>query len=803
MKNQNGRSVTAADLRLQAETMARENAPRLPEDLETMSPEAIRQALHELRVYQIELEMQNEELRRAQRELDEVRIRYFDLYDLAPVGYCTIGENGLIQEANLTIASLLGVTRNDLVKSLVSPFIIKEDQDIYYKFFIRLFQTDAPQECELRMVKKDGTEFWAHLAATTAQDADGYAVCRMVLGDITARKLAEESLLAGAEKFRTLAELAPVGIYLTDPAGNCEYANPAWCKMAGMTQAEALGQGWINGLHPEDRARIFASWQAMVSARTRWELEYRFLNRDGGVTVVYGLATPQHDASGRIVRYVGVNTDITERKQAESEVLLYRNHLEELVALRTVELVESRDQAQAANRAKSIFLANMSHELRTPLTAVLGFSEIVSLDPAIPSRARENLLIVLRSGEHLLALINDILDLAKIDAGRVEIELHDVDLGELIDDVMNMTRGRAETKGLRLILDQASHFPRFVTIDPGKLRQIIVNLVGNAIKFTQTGQITIKMTTEDTSAGQVLSVEVRDTGIGISRADQERIFLPFEQAMTQVSGGTGLGLAITRQYVQMLGGRIAVDSRPGEGSCFSFTIPAGRVNTDTVQELSIHRHPVRIASPTADLRILIVEDQPDNRLLFKCFLKPLKFQLCEATNGQEAVTVFQEWRPHLIFMDRRMPVMDGLEATRQIRALPGGTDTVIIAVSAHSYKEEQREMLVAGCSDFLSKPFGEDDLLILLKKHLHLELVYADDKIPQPLTANDLRVLCPAALASLRQLATECDDVALTKWLAAQTVLAPVAREALAGLINDYRFEEIQKLAAPLVVRSQ
>jgi PAS domain S-box-containing protein len=863
MKSPNDQSAAAA-LRLQAETIAREDAVRLPEDLEAMSPEAVRRALHELRVHQIELEMQNEELRRAHQELAEARSRYFDLYDLAPAGYCTIGENGLILEGNLTIATLLGVTRHDLDNARISRFITKQDQDVYYNCFKQLFRTNAPQECELRMVKKDGTAFWAHLAATIVPGIAGDPVGRMILVDISERKRTEESLLASAEQFHTLAELAPVGIYLTDPAGNCEYANPAWCRMAGMTQAEALGQGWINGLHPEDRERVFASWQTMVSAQTRWELEYRFLNRDGGVTVVYGLAAAQHDASGRTVRYIGVNTDITarkraeaaliasearfreiidrlpvplamndeqqritflnpafvqlfgyareeiptlaqwwpkaypdpgyrqsvaaawqaeleratrtgtafspqeatvvckdgtgktvlvsavafpnsventhlvvfydisERKQAEAELRLHREHLEELVQQRTAELAESRDQAQAANRAKSVFLANMSHELRTPLTAVLGFSEIVSRDPAIPGRVRENMAIVLRSGEHLLALINDILDLAKIDAGRTEIELHDVDLGELVHDVVSMMRGRAEVKGLRLVIDQAPGFPCFVNTDPGKLRQILVNLVGNAIKFTSAGQIAIRLAAETTPDGYRLTIKVEDTGIGIPKNDQDRIFRPFEQVGDNVIDGTGLGLTITRQYVEMLGGRISVDSEPGQGSCFSFTIPAGRVSAATAQALPIHQHPVSIASTTAGIRILIVEDQPDNRQLLVCFLGHYGFQLREAATGQEAIAIFHEWRPHLIFMDRRMPVMDGLEATQRIRTLPGGGDTIIIAVSAHSFKQEQQEMLAAGCTDFLAKPFGADALLTLLKNHLHLELVYMDEPVAKP-----------------------------------------------------------------------
>jgi PAS domain S-box-containing protein len=600
MKDQNDRSAAAADLRLQAETIARENAVRLPEDLEAMSPEAVRQALHELRVHQIELEMQNEELRRTQLELEDARARYFDLYDLAPVGYCTIGENWLIQEANLTIATLLGVSRHALVKSRVSPFIIKDDQDIYYKCFTQLFKTDAPQECELRMVKKDGTAFWARLMATIAQDADGCAVCRMTLNDITGRK------------------------------------------------------------------------------------------------------------------------------QIEAELQKHREHLEELVKQRTVELAESRDQAQVANRAKSVFLANMSHELRTPLTAILGFSELMARDPANHRQTKDKLGIILRSGEHLLALINDILEISRIEAGQVEIKCSDVNLGKMVRDVISMMQGRAKAKGLSLVLEQSSDFPHSVNTDPVKFRQILLNLVGNAIKFTDAGQITIRLLAKTTPTGQVLTVEVHDTGIGISQGDMDCVFHPFEHAGTRMHEGAGLGLAISRQYVQMLSGNISVDSKRGKGSCFRFTIPVGQAGTGSVQMPSPPSQSGGIGSPVADIRILIVEDRPNNRQLLHCIVESLNLQVRDAVNGQEAVAIFQEWRPQIILMDWRMPVMDGLEATRQIRVLPGGAETVIIAVSAHVFKEDQLEMLEAGCNDFLAKPFMTDDLLALLKKYLHLDLVEAE-----------------------------------------------------------------------------
>lgn len=412
-------------------------------------------------------------------------------------------------------------------------------------------------------------------------------------------------------------------------------------------------------------------------------------------------------------------------------LLTGRRRAEKLVQQRTTELVVARDQAQAANRAKSAFLASMSHELRTPLTAILGFSELMTQDPAISGRARNSLNIILRSGEHLLALINDILEIAKIETGHAEIKCRNVDLGEMLRNVISMMQGRAKAKGLSLVLAPSPGLSLTVNTDPVKCRQILVNLLGNAIKFTDAGQVVVRLHAETTPAGQVLTVEIHDTGVGISQSDMDRIFHPFEQAGDRLPEGAGLGLAITRHYVQMLGGQISVESKPGKGSCFRFTIPVGEIDANGVQAPAPTFQPGDHGRRASDFRILIVEDQPDNRQLLHCFVEPLDFQVRDAANGLEAVNAFQEWHPHLILMDRRMPDLDGLEATRRIRNLPGGAETVIIAVSAHAFKEEQREMMEAGCNDFLVKPFMANDLLALLRKHLRLDLDQAD-KAPAP-----------------------------------------------------------------------
>ncbi|MBD1808830.1 response regulator [Microcoleus sp. FACHB-SPT15] len=418
-------------------------------------------------------------------------------------------------------------------------------------------------------------------------------------------------------------------------------------------------------------------------------------------------------------------------------------------------LKESAYAADAANRAKSEFLSRMSHELRTPLNAILGFTQVMNRSPSRSTEEQEHLEIISRSGEHLLELINGILAMSKIESGKVTLKETNFDLYNLLDTLKEMFQLKAQSKGIQLIFDRASDVPQYVKTDESKLRQILINLLGNAMKFTDAGKVTLRVAMANGKSGMVngeeipnsrLDFAVEDTGSGIAPEEMHLLFAPFEQTETgrKSQQGTGLGLPLTRQFVQLMGGDVSVSSTVGKGTIVKFDVPLCLAQSQEVQTPQKPRRVIGLSPDQPNYRILVVDDVKVSRLLLVKLLTSTGFEVREAKDGLEAIALWETWKPHLILMDVQMPEMDGCEATRQIKSrekergtwkdaenrqspIPNPqSQTIIIALTANAFEEDRTVVLAAGCDDFISKPFQEETIFGKIAKYLGVRYIYEE-----------------------------------------------------------------------------
>ncbi len=765
--------------------------------------------------------------------------------------------------ANSELTTILGYSTED-VEDLGSPLlqnlIHPEDQDRVFTNHQR-FQTAQDGEVfeiEYRMRHKNGEWRWLLSRDTVfKRTADG--IPQQIVGtatDITARKQAEAALQESQRFIQSIADATPSILYVYDLVEQRHiYANHRLAQVLGysLEDIQAAGKRSLKQLiHPDDWATVASSYQqfATLEDGVVLEIEYRVWHKNGGWRWIISRDTVFKRAeTGEVQQIMGTATDISDRKQLEAA----RRWVE-------IELRQAKEAAEAANRAKSEFLSRMSHELRTPLTAILGFAEVLASDAQLRPEQRENLDIIRRSGTHLLSLINDVLQIAKIEAGGLSLDETSFDLHHLLLTVEQLLHIKAVSKHLTLTLERADNVPQYIQADENKLRQILINLLDNAIKFTSQGRVTLQVTcthretpgnpTDQTAAlasspvrseetrthpATVLHFRVMDTGAGIAPEELAHLFNAFTQTETgRRSGeGVGLGLTISRQFAQLMGGEITVQSQPGQGSIFTLTMPLRLPQS----ELHLYQRPsdglaqglhslpsiVGLAPDQPTYRILIVDDSSDTRKILTHILSPLGFEVKEAVNGQAAIALWESWHPHLIWMDMQMPIMDGYEATRWIREQEQSRSrqpiadptTKIIALTASALESQRQAALAAGCNDFISKPFQRITILEKLAEHLNLHYAYENSQLdaapensleispvdprdttqtPPLLDAAALNRMPPSWLRDLHKAASRLSSSQCLQLTQQIPPTEATLRQQLLNLIDNFRFDSILEL---------
>ncbi|MEZ0371539.1 MAG: response regulator [Candidatus Sericytochromatia bacterium] len=595
--------------------------------------------------------------------------------------------------------------------------------------------------------------------------------------EIAERAQAEAALKESRDYLQIVMANSPLVLFALDRAGLFTMSEGKGLEALGLKPGQVVGQS-VYALYQDFPEIIAALRRAFAGETVKASAEIAGL-------IFETLYSPLCDATGAVTGVTGVAIDVTERRQAEAA------------------MHRAKESAEFANRAKSMFLANMNHEIRTPINAIIGFSQLLQRERELSADSREKLDIIIRSGEHLLNLINDTLEMSKIETGNIQLNFSDFSLHAMLHELQEMIHLKAADKSLQLSFHLAPDLPACIRSDEKKLKQLLLNFLNNAIKYTQQGRIDLYATARSDAAGSDwVAFRVKDTGVGISANKLNAIFEPFVQLDGNgLREGVGLGLSISRHLIDSLGGRLTVESEPGQGSVFRCEIPVQRAEAQASDRQKPHRRVVGVIPGQPAYRLLIVDDDSINRRLLEHYLRPLGFELRLAGNGQEAVEICTSWQPHLVFIDMLMPVMNGYEATRLIKAMPGACP-VIVAVTASSFEEERKAILATGCDDFIRKPVSEAEVCEALQRYLGIEFLYEQIE-PEPLPAAPARpqslewalAAVPAPLLVQLQQATEASDLALiNQALAAIAAPSAQAHQELARLAGQFDYDRMLEL---------
>ena len=774
---------------------------------------------------------------RIETALRDSEARYRILVEQSPASIVITDLKGAIEYVNPKFTQVTGYTPDEVIGQ--NPRILKsgEMSRAQYKDLWDTVLGGGEWRGELHNRRKNGELYWESASICAIRDSRGQIVRLLaVKEDITRRKQAEAELreqrnlavalqntaadLNSTLEFDAVLDRILINVGLVVPhdeanimliSGDDAYV----CQSRGTSPSPILSVHLPISETPHLRQMIETGAPLIISdiaaqpswldrSESRWIRSYLsapirvkdetvgFINLDSTVPDFFTAdhatrlaifadqaATAVHNAR----LYQQAQTELAERRRIEGE------------------LQQAKEAAEAASQAKGAFLASMSHELRTPLNAILGFAQLPARDLNLTADQLDSLKTIQHSGEHLLTLINDVLDMSKIEAGRLTLRPADFDLRHMLHGLEDLFKLRAADKHLTLLFDIAPDLPHYVHADEGKLRQVIINLLGNAVKFTTSGGVALRAAYQQAR----LRVEVEDSGPGLTAEDLALIFKPFVQAPNgpKVLEGTGLGLSISYEFVRLMGGELRVNSTPGLGSTFTFEVPVAVSTEAEVPRTPLVRRVIGLEPGQPRYRLLVVDDRAVSRLLLIKLLAPLGFEVREAANGQEALAVWGDWQPHLIWLDMRMPVMDGHETVRQIKTAAGESAPVIIALTASAFQEEREAILAEGFADFLRKPFREDEIFERLTRHLGVRFVYADEVATvavQPLTPDRLVAATGLAVdwrADLQQATVAAD---LDRMLALIDQLRP-ADLALAAqlteLARNFNYDQILRLVQP------
>jgi len=644
-------------------------------------------------------------------ELKESEERFRGIFNSSLVGIAITSVDGKWLYFNDKLSDMLGYSKEELQKMSWLDITPKEDIIEEKKSFNEVVEGRIPKNIEKKYICKDNSLINVSVSTGIVRNSEGgIAHFSSIIQDITERKKAESEYKQLSTRLALATRAGGVGVWEYDIVNNILLWDDQMFEIYGVKKTEFTNayNTWRNCVYSDDQSTADAEMQMAINGNKEYNTEFRVVWPDSSIHYVRALATVQHDKNAKPTRMIGTNWDITEQKKTETILL------------------NAKKEAEIANKSKSIFLANMSHEIRTPLNAIIGFSQLMDRDSALTVVQKEYITSIIRAGDHLLTLINNILELSKVEAGRVELTMGNVDLFSFFEDVQMIFKEKAESKQLQFIFEIATNTPRIVLVDENKLRQIIINLIGNAIKFTDEGGIAVRVRVDFVDKdSSMLIIEIQDSGCGIPKNEIDKLFKNFVQTSSGInkSSGTGLGLALSRELAILMGGGINVNSQSGVGSIFTVQVSVKESDQEIINEINTNRIKC-IEKGQKSFLILVVDDKEENLKVAVKLLNLVGFDTIEAINGVDAIKKFEESNPDLILMDMRMPVMDGYEATRIIKTTEKGKYVPIIALTASSFEDERNRIESIGMQGYIRKPFRESELFNIIGNVLGIKYIY-------------------------------------------------------------------------------